>query len=206
MSARAFVAAFLLLVPGAASADPPVVTVGSHILGMKDDSVPPIVGGKRYFSWAVRSGNDVPAHQFAVPLPGSAGDPTLHGAVLQVYNAAGSGELFTVPLPAARWRLQGSPPHDHRFLYANDPATTPVWKVWIKGPKITVRGGKQHWGYTLDEPSQGSIAIRLTVGSEATYCTEVPPRMPATSFDRRDRFQGQPRSPAPVVCPPLPAP
>lgn len=204
MSVRAVLVAALLVAPAAASAEPPIVTVGTHVLGMKDDTVPPISGGKRYFSWAVRSGKDDPAHQFAVPLPGSAGDPTLHGAVLEVYNSAGTGELFTVPLPAERWRLQGSPPHNHRFLYANSPADTPVWKVWIKGPKISVRGGKHHWGYSLDEESQGSVAIRLTLGTEGIWCTDVFPRMPATNFDRRDRFKGQPKTPAPAVCPPLP--
>jgi hypothetical protein len=48
------------------------------------------------------------------------------------------------------------------------------------------------------------MAVRLTLGTEATWCTDVPPRTPAASFDRTDRFQGQPKSPAPALCPPLP--
>jgi hypothetical protein len=193
--------------PRAAGADPELVTVASRVLGLRDDHPTGGAPGKRKFSWAVRSGLDDPGHRVAAPAPGSAGDPTPAGATgggaeLVVYNAAGSGESFTVTLPAARWRLEGNPSNGPRYLYRGDAAAEPVWKVWLKGTKLTVRGGKQHWGYTLDEPSQGRIAIRMSLGTGVTYCADVPPASVAS--DRPGRFLGQPRAPHPLTCPPVP--
>lgn len=196
--------------PPAAGAEPPVVTVGSRVLGMRDGETP----GQRWFSWSVRSGLDDPAHQASTPVAGSASDPTAAGAsgggaVLTVYNAAGSGESFTVVLPAARWTQQGNPSNGPRYVYAGEPGSEPVWKVWIKGTKITVRGGKEAWGYTLDEAQQGRLAVRLTLGTGVTYCADVPARTsgsPPSSakFDLPGRFQGQLKAPYPTACPPLP--
>lgn len=191
----------MVLGAGVAQAQPALVTVGTRGLTMRDG----VPTSQRAFSWAVRSKLDDPAHQTSTPVPGSASDPTTAGAtgggaVLTVYNPAGTGESFTVTLPADRWRLQGNPSNGLRFVYANDPALEPVWKVWLKGAKLTVRGGKQHWGYTLDEPTQGRIAIRLTLGTGVTYCTDVP----AGSYDAPNRFRGLAFAPAPSSCPPTP--
>lgn len=203
-----------LLPPAGVHADPPIMTVSTRVLVMRDDVTPPIMPGLRAFSWSVRSGFDEPEHRTSTPEPGSASDPTLAGAggggaVLTVYNTAGSGERFTVVLPAERWQLQGNPSNGLRYVYVGDPATEPVWKVWLKRTKVTVRGGKQHWGYSLDEPAQGRIAIRLTLGTGITYCAEVPPRTTGSppssaSFDRPGMFKGQPKTPPPAECPPLP--
>lgn len=211
--ARGIVAAALLF-PVAGRAEPPVVTVSTRVLAMRDDVVPPIMPGLRAFSWSVRSGFDDPEHQAATPEPGSPSDPTTAGAsgggaLLVVYNSAGSGEQVTIPLPAERWQLQGNPTNGIRYVYAGEPGVDPVWKVWLKRTKITVRGGKQPWTYSLDELSQGSIAIRLTLGTGVTYCANVPAQAsgspPSTArFDQPGRFKGQPKTPPPTSCPPLP--
>ena len=42
-------------------------------------------------------------NQVVVPFPGSPGDPTLAGMQITVYNASGSGEKTTIPLPNEVW-------------------------------------------------------------------------------------------------------
>jgi hypothetical protein len=188
-----------------AYADPVVVTVGTHSLVMKDDALFP---GSRKFSFNVRSGEAPIEHQSQAPAPGSAGDPTVFGGTLVVYNGAGGSESFTIDLPAASWRLEGdaSVPGGYRYVFA---ATPPVWKVYVKGTKLSVRGGKAEWLYTLDEPSQGSIAVRLTLGTAATYCSVAMPRVSGSppssaAYDRPNKFQAARLQAAPGDCPPLP--
>ncbi len=201
--------ALTLALAPAVRADPPVVTVGTHSLLLKDDVVPPIGPGARKFTFNVRSGPAVPAHQVVMPTPGSVGDPTPAGAsggggVLQVYNTTGSGEVYTLPLPASDWRLAGNPFSGLRYIYASSGA---VWKVWIKGTKISIRGGKALWGYTLDEPSQGMIGLRLTLGTGITWCTEAAPSVsgsPPSPYDRPGVFKAERIQDAPIACPPLP--
>jgi len=190
-------------------ADPTVVLIGTHRMKMKDDSVDPVFPGKRKFTWKVRSGlADAPENQVVMPEPGSAGDPTPGGATgggatLTVYNAAGSGEVFTVDLPAENWRVAGNAFKGFRYVYAS---TAPVWKVWLKSPKITIQGGKAPWGYTLDEPSQGAIGVQLTLGSGITWCSVAAADDPPEKWDIQDRFRAQPAGPPPAACPPIPAP
>jgi hypothetical protein len=202
--------ALLLALAPTVWADPTLVTVGTHSLLLKDDVVPPLTPGSRKFTFNVRSGTAAPGHQIALPAPGSAGDPTLDGAsgggaVLQVYNSSGSGEVYTLALPASAWRLMGNPSSGLRYLYASSGA---VWKVYIKGTKLSLRGGRTAWGYTLDEPSQGTLALRLTLGTGITWCTDAVPNGDGTpseaTFDHAGRFQAKRLQDAPAVCPPMP--
>jgi hypothetical protein len=196
----------LAIGPGAtlpASADPVLVTVGTHGMVMKDSTEYP---GSRKFSFNVRSVDAPVEHQIAVPAPDGVGDPTLFGGVLVVYNGSGSGESFTIDLPATSWRLDGDEFNGWRYVFA---AGSPVWKVYVKGAKVSVRGGKDAWGYTLDEASQGTIAVRLTLGSEVTWCSVALPRTAGSppssaNYDRVNKFQALRLQAAPVECPPLP--
>ena len=79
----------------------------------------------------------------------------------------------------------------------------------VKADQLQIRGGKSNWAYTLDEPSQGRIAVRLTLGGGATWCSDAPAKSsgspPSTaSNDRVDKFTAQTRTPAPASCPALP--
>lgn len=188
-----------------ACADPVVATVGTHSLIMKDNTLYP---GSRKFSFNVRSGEAPLEHQSQAPAVGSAGDPTLFGGTLVVYNGSGGSESFTIDLPAEKWRVEGdtSTPGGYRYVFASTP---PVWKVYVKGPKLSVRGGKAQWLYTLDEPSQGSIAVRLTLGTAVTYCSRAMPKVSgfppsSAASDRVNKFQAARKQLAPDDCPPLP--
>jgi hypothetical protein len=185
-----------------------MILVGSHVMKMVDDTTPPIYPGKKYFNWKVRSGQDPAANQIVAPDGDGDGDPRLHGATLTIYNAAGSGEVSTVDLPAESWARYGSPSKGYRYIFTAPP---PITKIWLRDNKLTVRGGKAAWGYSLDEPSQGALAARLTFGTAVTWCTVVHPYAPgdppsSEKFDRVDLFRGDRSGVPPDECPPVPTP
>lgn len=181
------------------SAQPAIMTVGTHSMIMKDDANFP---GARKFSFNVRSGEAPVEHRVVAPAPESAGDPSLFGGTLTVYNGAGGGERIDIDLPAENWTRMGIPT-DPRYVFAS---TTPVWKVYVKGSKISVRGGKSLWPYTLDEASQGAIAVRLTLGSDLTWCSAALPAPPTSENDRPNKFRALRLQPAPNDCLPVPQP
>jgi len=146
---------------------------------------------------------DPTVNRIVPPGVGGASDPTSSGATLTVHDTAGSGEAVTVSLPASGWSVFGG--RGYRFR----DRSAPISRVTVTADRISFVGGGAGWGYTLDEPSQGRIAVRLTLGSERPWCAEAPAKVggnpPSTaSSDRVGRFVAQPRTPAPVVCPPLP--
>ena len=146
----------------------------------------------------------MPTNRIIAPARGSSGDPTQAGATLQVYNAAGSGELVTVALPASGWTTVGSITSlqgGYRFR-SSDPAS-PVQMVLVRRDRMKVNGGGAAWGYTLNEASQGIVALRLTLGAAPAWCTEVgrPPYPPRT--DVVDRFSAG-HTPTPAACPAVP--
>lgn len=192
-------AGVLALLSNAGVVSAAVVTVSTHAFLLLDDTQPPVNQAVRKFSYASRTLHDPPGHRIVLGTPGSAGDPTVGGAVLTVYNANGSGESFTYALPALKWHHEGSLATG-RYVYS-DSTSQPVYKVWVKGDKLTIRGGRGAWGYSLDEPSQGKLALTLTLDTGDTWCVEATPRSPSTTFDRRDRFQAQTNTPPPAVCP-----
>jgi hypothetical protein len=145
-----------------------------------------------------------PLSRIVVPGAGTPGDPTSAGstgggAVLTVYNSNGSGEKVIVNLPAAGWTLNSK---GYRF---RAPSTTdPIQRVTVKNDSVRLRGGKTSWTYTLDEASQGSIALRLRLGTGTTWCANSPAKTPATSCDIPGKFIGLSKAPAPLVCPSVP--
>lgn len=100
------------------------------------------------------------------PSAGSAGDPSLHGAVLFVLNAAGSGESARIDLPATGWQADGS---GWRYLAKTRIASAPV-KVdvtWDTG-RLRVRLRDKSGAvltYSLDETTQGGLAVVLDAAS-----------------------------------------
>ena|GEM_PF-712481 len=183
--------------PGAAE----VVTVQTTSLRLADDSTDPVNPARRKISFRSSTRNDALANRIVPPPFGDPADPTIAGATLRVYNSAGSGEQFSVTLPAAFWRPSGSGGYSYRGA-----ATDAVQSVTVKTDSISIRGGKSLWGYTLDEPSQGRIAVRLSFGSGLDWCADAPAktsgRPPTTAAnDKRDKFVAASKTPAPSSCP-----
>jgi len=186
----------------------PVFTrVRTTRLGLKDRSAP-ADPGRRKLTFVSKTARDPTPNRIVAPAPESAGDPTLHGATLVVYGAAGGGEAVMIGLPASGWSRGGTTAKP-RFTYRATAPSDPITRIVLAADVLTVKGGRAGFGYSLDEPRQGRIAVRLGLGTATVVCAEAPartngsPPSPA-KFDRVDRFTGAPGAPAPAVCPPLP--
>ncbi len=102
-----------------------------------------------------------------VPARGGLGDPTLWGGTLRVANPL-TGESSELALPLGGWKGLG------------DPAGSRGWKYRGSGgcSNVTLREGRLKAVcrgdelFSLDEPSQGSIAVSLQMGNHSPYCLE----------------------------------
>ena len=152
------------------------------------------------------------ANRVLPPVPGGQNDPRTGGATLVVYNsnpAPGSPtDAVTVTLAAANWKaIGGSSIVGYR--YTGPDSNGPVRAVVLKNDYLAIRGGKTNWTYTLDEPAQGRVAVRLTLNNGAGWCADAPAKLsgspPSTAnTDKQDKFVAQPSSPPPASCPALP--
>ena len=157
---------------------------------------------------------DPVANQIVVPARATAGDPTPGGAtgggaVLEVYNSNGSGERAMVVLPASGWTALDDTQTPRGYKFKSALPTDAITRVLVRGNFVRVRGGKNNWSYTLEEPTQGRVAVRMTMGSGLRWCADAPAKSSGTppstaSYDRVDKFVGVRRSPPPVTCPPIP--
>jgi hypothetical protein len=171
-------------------------------LALRDDPIDP---KRRTVKFTVRTRQSAPGNRVGVPASGSTGDPTLHGGALIVANSAQSDERVRVDLPAAGWRLLGTSLRPTGFEFRDAAPTAPIARVVVKTDAISVKGKGPGWTYTLDEPLQGRVAVRVRLGDVA-WCADVAARTsgtpPAsTRFDHVDKFDGQPSAPPPSVCP-----
>ncbi len=154
-----------------------------------------------------KSNTKTAAAHIAVPAAGGAGDPTIGGALLTVYNSAGlTDDVVVVSLPATGWTKIGK---TTATGWKFKDAVGPIRQVLVKNDQIVVKGGKSLWTYTLDEAAQGRVAVRLRLGSESGWCADAPAQAkgnpPSTAAnDRPGKFKAQPKSPAPASCPPVP--
>jgi len=73
-----------------------------------------------------------------------------------------------------------------------------VKKVSITGDKLSIVAGRAKWGYSLNEPQQGGLAIRMVLGTGIEWCTAAV----AGKVDVTDKFIGESTAP-PVACAPF---
>ena len=180
------------------------VLVEATSLSLRDDAIPPLDPRHRRLSFRSTTGRAAPESRIVPPAPGSADDPTVAGGTLYVANAAGSGEIVRVSLPASGWTALGSVTRPRGFSYRDRTPGAPVAQVTVSPDRISLRASGAGWGYGLDEPQQGRIALRLDLGSSA-WCAEAPARAtgnpPSTSAsDAPGRFTGQAKAPPPAAC------
>lgn len=101
---------------------------------------------------------DVKDPSFTNGAAGSPSDPSIGGATLLVENPT-SHEQVSIDLPAAGWKAGKDFKFNGKDL--NVPCKAGIkkggWSVACTGDQIA---------FTLDEPSQGSIAVKLTYGTE----------------------------------------
>jgi hypothetical protein len=152
----------------------------------------------RKMSFKSSTKRDAQANRVVPPAPGSTDDPSLNGATVEVYNASGSGEKVTVTiLGGVGWKVHGG----GSYRYKNPNPSGAIRKITIKTDQVRVSGGGSGFTYSLDELTQGSVAVRVRTGTNGTvWCAKAtPPR-----FDTVGRFQATPKTPPPVVCPAVP--
>lgn len=76
----------------------------------------------------------------------------------------------------------------------------------MRADRITVKGRGSGLSYSLDEPRQGTVAVRLQLGTASPWCAEGMAKTSGTppttaKFDTVDRFTGARRTPPPDQCP-----
>ena len=173
-----------------------LVPIATRALELRDRSTPPEPNRRRVdLRFSTRGA--AAANRIVVPAPGAPGDPTIYTTTLHVFNAAGqTNDFAVVALMASQWRLRGTltkPEYRYRS------STGSIRAVTLRADRLVIRGGGSEWDYTLNEPSQGSVAVRFFLG-DGGWCAIVPPSA-ASRSDTVDRYEGQPNAPAPAVCP-----
>jgi hypothetical protein len=170
-------------------------------LSMKDRSTPPADASRRRISFKSVTSALLPSfNRIDPPTNGSPDDPTIVGGAAVAYNSGGLGhDLVIVGLPASGWTATGSQTYEFKGL-----STGPITKVVVRPDQISVKGGKAQWGYTLNEPAQGRVAVAVILGHHY-WCSDTAAKAsgnPPSSAknDRIDKFVGQSNSPAPLFC------
>jgi DNA-binding beta-propeller fold protein YncE len=180
-----------------------LVLIETRSLTLTDNANP----AKRKFSFKSSTKNDPSANHIKPPAPGTTGDPTQNGGELIIYNAAGlTSESVSVPLQSG-WSAIGTGPN-LKWRFKPTDSSSAVSSVVVETDKITVKGGKSGFGYTLNPPPQGSVGVRLLLGSGG-WCAAAPAKTsgnpPSTTRnDTVDKFVGEPKSPPPATCPAIP--
>ena len=136
------------------------------------------------------------------PAIGSLGDPTQHGALLQITDET-AGTRESLALPASGWRASerarpGGPTYHYRDAAA---ASGPCRDVILQsGALLTARcaGGKPP--ISFDEAGARTVGVDLTLpGSRFRYCLRFAGTVSAAGTSGR-RFTAR-HAPAPASCP-----
>ena len=131
-------------------------------------------------------------------LDPSAGDPRSGGATLELLNPT-TLESSVLPLPAGGWQAVTTARDGTRFVYRDEDRTAgPCTKAQLESRRIKAVCGGAGIGFTLDEPSQGSLAVRLTAGTgEVRRCFVFGGRV---IRDAAGVFKAR-SAPVPAACP-----
>lgn len=105
-------------------------------------------------------------------LPGSTLDPTVSGATLELVNRT-TLESATFVLPAADWKGLGNPAGSkgYKFKASAGPCTSVVLKP-DKLIKAVCNAKHGSIPFSLDEASQGALAVAFRIATAAPQCAE----------------------------------
>lgn len=99
----------------------------------------------------------------------SPGDPVIEGATLRLFNPSSEEEAL-FELPASGWKALGNPPGSGGYHY-REREGGPCDRVKVRPGKllkVSCRGSQI--GFSLDEATQGSLAVTLQLGQAAPHC------------------------------------
>jgi cysteine-rich repeat protein len=129
-------------------------------------------------------------------------DPVADGAYVHVYNSSGGTDSACFTLGAGAWSAKGDPANPalqyKDRIYANGPCKVALAKEGQL--KVKCLAKSQSIPYSLDEPSQGSVAVRFATGT-TLYCADFGgdvKDVPGGLFSAKN-------APAPGACPVPPA-
>jgi hypothetical protein len=100
--------------------------------------------------------------RIAAPVIGGPSDPSRWGGALRIWNPA-TGEEGVVDLPAAGWKASKG---GARFKGGGA-----CQRVKLKNGNLSASCRGAELGFSLDEPQQGALALRLELGSGTAFCT-----------------------------------
>lgn len=125
------------------------------------------------------------------------------GARLTVHGTGISGSSAVLTLPSARWMHEGTaarPRYRYRDMRHED---GPVTRVTIRDGKLALRA-RGAAPPSLAGAPQGTVGLRLKLGTGIEFCAAAPAKVPAASNDTPANFLGEPNTPPPAVCPAVP--
>jgi hypothetical protein len=101
--------------------------------------------------------------------PGGMDDPRVGGLTLQLLNPV-TGELDGYELPAQFWTASGTPVKVYKYRDAHL-GEGPIKTASVtQGKLVKASGQGVGIGFTLDEASQGQLAVLVTAGGGTEYC------------------------------------
>jgi hypothetical protein len=182
-----------------------VSVVRASKLSVRDDVTPPIsvTSRKTQFRSGAYKGS---ASGVVAPIAHSAGDPTSVGATggggtLTVYNPV-SGDQTVVSLPAFNWSVSGSILKE-KYRYRSPHGSPTGVQITVGSGKLSVKLSGQD-SYALSGAPQGTLALRLRLGSTVEYCGVAPAKAPPETNDTTAKFTAVSNTPAPGGCPAIP--
>ncbi|HEV7732003.1 MAG TPA: hypothetical protein VGR62_07570 [Candidatus Binatia bacterium] len=180
----------------------PATLVRASSLTLTDDPTPPFTAAKRKLSFRSAKYQGT-SSGVIVPAWDTDGDPTLHGARLAMYDADGGTTLVTFELPAGNWERIGSVTKPG-YKYVDKKALVgPINAITVREGTLSVKG-KGASLYPLTSAPQGSVAVRLDLGTTVRLCTAAPAKDPGSKNDTTSKFLGARNTPAPAACPDRP--
>jgi len=116
---------------------------------------------------------------------------------------------LTVALPAAGWSILGSPGSVTGYAFRDPGRTGAIASVRLRADRLQLKGGGPSWTFDLSTPPERRVAVRLALGTERPWCAAAPAKVSgnppsSAASDTASRFVGQPKTAAPLVCPPTP--
>jgi hypothetical protein len=124
--------------------------------------------------------------------------PTVSGGFLEIINSV-TGEIDAFSLPAAHWAGNGTPAGSRGYTYKDTGLVAgPCKKIRLtNGRRLQVSCKGAQIGFSLNEPSQGGLGVKLTLGAGNRYCMWFGGMVLA---DEPSRFRTK-DAPAPATCP-----
>jgi hypothetical protein len=101
------------------------------------------------------------------------------GRTLRTQGGAEFVFHITPPFQGSR-TIRGMDGDRSELLQVQGASTDAIRSALFRPDRISFKGGKEQWGYTLDEPQQTRVAAAFVVGN-TYYCADAPGRRIAST-------------------------